>query len=615
MLVRDQIKNPYLEQRLFAGRAMFSAGVIVLIVVLFLGRMVHLQIVNHQHYTTLSRDNRVRVVAMPPPRGLVYDRNGILLAENLPSYRLEITPSQVKGLDDTLARLAVFIELDNTDIKRFRNELRRKQSFQSVPLRFNLTDEEVARFAVDRHNFPGVEVTARLGRHYPLGGRVVHALGYVGRINERELQRLDAVNYNGTSHIGKLGIEKYYERILHGKVGHQHVEINAQGRILNVLKQLPPVRGTDLILTLDSSLQEIAEAALEDYNGAVVALDPTSGEILALVSTPIYDPNLFVNGISTLAYKHLKNNPDRPLFNRALTGQYPPGSTIKPMVALAGLDYGVTWAEKTMTAGGYYSLPNDNRRYRDWKRGGHGLVDLSKSITQSCDVYFYDLAHRLGIDRLHEFLAKFGLGQRNGLDATGESTGLLPSRAWKRRTRGQPWYPGETIIAGIGQGYMLTTPLQLATATAVIAIRGKRVKPRLLKASGNSETAVFNAVDEQLIDSLKLQQDEFWDQVIEPMVNVAHKVNGTAYKIGKHSQYKIAGKTGTAQVFGLKQDEKYDAEKLDKKLHDHALFIGFAPADNPQIVISVVVENGGSGGKVAAPVARKIMDYYLLGRT
>jgi penicillin-binding protein 2 len=492
-------------------------------------------------------------------------------------------------------------------------EMARKQSFQSIPVRFNLSDEEVARFAVNRHRFPGVEITARLGRHYPLNDNAVHALGYVGRINEEELRAVDPHNYNGTSHIGKLGIEKFYENELHGKVGYQHVEINAQGRVLRVLSEQPPVRGTDLILTLDANLQRAAEQALGNSTGAVIAMDPNTGETLALASMPVYDPNLFVNGISSLAYKNLRNDPDRPLFNRALTGQYPPGSTIKPLIALAGLNYGVTWAEKTITANGYYKLPNDNRRYRDWKRGGHGEVDLAKSITQSCDVYFYDLSYKLGIDRMHDFLTLFGLGKRNGLDSTGESSGLIPSREWKKRSRGQPWFPGETIITGIGQGYMLTTPLQLATATSTLATRGKRTVPRLLRAKKNPGFEHFEPYPTLQLDPVQIEQNEFWDQVVSPMIDVAHKINGTAYKIGRDAKYRIAGKTGTAQVFGLKQNERYDADTLDRKLHDHALFIAFAPAEDPKISVAVVVENGGSGGKVAAPVARKVMDYYLTG--
>ncbi|MCP4406234.1 MAG: penicillin-binding protein 2 [Gammaproteobacteria bacterium] len=614
MAFPDTIKNPRIEQQLFANRALFAASFIILLLITLVGRMIYLQIISHDHFTTLSQDNRVRVVAVPPPRGLILDRNGTLLAENLPHYSLDITPSQVGDLDQTLIRLALLVELDKPKLKRFHAEVARKQSFQSIPLRFNLSDEEVARFAVNRQRFPGVEINARLGRHYPLNENAVHAFGYVGRISEPELREVDPHNYSGTSHIGKLGIERYYEDILHGKVGYQHVEINAQGRVLRVLSQQPPVRGTDLLLTLDSNLQRVAEQALGEHNGAIVAMDPSTGEILALASMPTYDPNLFVNGISTLAYKNLRNNPDLPLFNRALTGQYPPGSTIKPMVALAGLNYGVITADKTIAAGPYYTLPNDNRRYRDWKRSGHGLVDMAKSITQSCDVYFYDLAHKLGINRMHDFFWHFGLGRRNGLDSTGESSGLVPSPEWKRGARGQPWFPGETIITGIGQGYMLTTPLQLATATSILAMRGKKVVPRLLKSTRSANSDRFEAHHARPPkEQIKLQQQEFWNQVIGPMVDVAHKTNGTAYRIGRDAKYKIAGKTGTAQVFGLKQNERYNAKKLAKELHDHALFIAFAPAEEPRIAVAVVVENGGSGSKTAAPVAREVMDYYLCG--
>lgn len=611
----EALKNPYLEKRLFANRAWVAAGAIVVLVSVSLGRLAYLQIVHHNHFATQSKDNRVRLIAVPPPRGLIYDRNGELLAENLPSYHLEIVPSQVADMDLTLVGLAELISLDEGDLKRFRTELARKQSFQSIPLRFNLTDMEVARFAVNRHRFPGVEINARLGRHYPLGARGVHALGYVGRINERELARLDGNNYNGTSHIGKLGVERYYEDILHGQVGFQHVEINAQGRVLRVLDEQTPVPGQDLVLSLDAHLQRVAEDSLGAATGAVVVMEPATGEVLALVSMPTYDPNLFVNGISVRDYKALRDHPAQPLFNRALTGQYPPGSTIKPLVALAGLEYGVTWAEKKMWAGGYYTLPNSTHRYRDWKRGGHGEVDMMTSITQSCDVYFYDLAHKLGIDHLHAFLAGFGLGRRTGLDATGEASGLLPSREWKQRVYGQVWFPGETVIAGIGQGYMLTTPLQLAAATATLAMRGIRARPRLLHALRDGTSGDFKAAATVFEEPVRLSDPAYWDQVLQAMIDVVNQRNGTARRIGKDAPYLIAGKTGTAQVFGLKQDERYDEDSVDKKLRDHALFVAFAPAHDPQIAVAVVVENGGHGGSAAAPIARRVMDYYLLGRT
>ncbi len=608
MLRREAIKNRHFERKLFSGRAIFAGICITLSVAVLLSRLAYLQIVSYEHFATLSQDNRIKLVALPPPRGLIYDRKGRLLADNVPSYRLEITPSEVTNLDEVLARLGALIEISDSDLRRFNTEKSRKQSFQSIPLRFNLTDEEVARLSVNRYRFPGVEIAARLNREYPLGGTAIHALGYVGRISESELQQVDGKNYNGTSHIGKQGIEKYYEGVLHGTVGYQQVEINAQGRSIRTLDAKPPVAGADLTLSLDADLQREAELSLEANNGAVVAMDPRTGQVLALASMPIYDPNPFVNGISSQAYNALLEDQERPLFNRALTGQYPPGSTIKPFIALAGLQYNITTARETIWAGGYYQLPGESRRYRDWKRGGHGRVDMAKAITQSCDVYFYDLSHRMGIQKIHDFLENFGLGKVNGIDATAEKAGILPSPAWKRGALGVAWYPGETIIAGIGQGFMLTTPLQLATATSRLAMRGRLVSPRLVLQAGQQEAAVAESES----NAFHVSRDEYWDQVIEPMIAVVHGPNGTARRIGENSLYKIAGKTGTAQVFGLGQDEEYDAEAIDKKLRDHALFIGFAPADNPLIAVAVIVENGGGGGSTAAPVARRIMDKYLL---
>lgn len=611
----ETIKNATSEQKLFRRRAAVAGVFVLALVSVLMGWMAYLQIFNHKYFTTLSTDNRVRVVPLPPPRGLIYDRNGVLLAENRPSYHLEVVPAQVEDLDETLQRLARLISLDDADLQRFKLEQRRKQPFQGITLRASLSDPEVARFAVNRHSFPGVEITARLERHYPLGALGVHALGYVGRIDEHELQALDPQNYEGTVHVGKLGIEKYYEAMLHGKIGHQQVEINAQGRTLRVLSSQPPVPGANLILTLDTGLQKAAEAALGNHKGAVVAMGPRSGEVLALASMPSFNPNLFVDGVSTSMYQRLLNHPRRPLFDRALSGQYPPGSTIKPLVALAGLNYAVTRPGRTMMTYGYYRLPNSRRRYRDWKRAGHGRVDMAKAITQSCDVYFYDLAYRLGIDRLHDFLARFGLGNRIGLDSTGEAGGLLPSSAWKRQTYGQPWYPGETVIAGIGQGYMLTTPLQLATITSTLAMRGKRVKPVLLRATVSADGSQLEPHINKPLAPLELKKAAFWSQVIDPMIAVVNQANGTAHRIGQDAKYQIAGKTGTAQVFSLRQNERYDEQALDTKLHDHALFIGFAPANNPRIAVAVVIENAGSGAKAAAPVARKVMDTYLLGYT
>jgi penicillin-binding protein 2 len=607
------IKDLHLEQRLFGNRVLIAGILVSLLLMLVLGRLVYLQIVNYKYFTTQSQNNRVRLVAVPPPRGLVYDRNGVILAENLPSYQLEITPEQVEDLDATLAGLSSVITLTENEIDRFGKALRRKRPFERIPLKFNLSDEDVARFAVSRHQFPGVDINARLTRYYPMGGTAVHALGYVGRIDERDLQRVDADNYNGTSHIGKLGIEREYEALLHGQVGYQREEVNAEGRTLTVLEREPPRPGFDIVLSLDAGLQRLAEKELAGYNGAVVAIDPRNGEVLALASMPTYDPNLFVNGISTRDYAELNTGRARPLFNRALKGQYPPGSTIKPLVGLAGLEYQVTWPGKEMYAGPFYMLPNDERKYRDWKPEGHGVVDLDVSITQSCDVYFYDLAYKLGIDRIHSFLYEFGLGQATGIDVPGEEDGLLPSREWKQRARRMPWFPGETLIVGIGQGYMLTTPMQMAEFTSILAMRGERMRPRLLKAVRDPASGEQTLMDPEPRGRVQVRDERLWRYVIEPMEHVMHQRNGTAYWTAGHdAPYRIAGKTGTAQVFGLGADEEYEEENIAQHLRDHSLFVGFAPADDPRIAVAVIAENGGSGSKVAAPIARRLMDFYLL---
>lgn len=613
MPARQAIKNHQQEQHLFFIRVVVILTVVVLLFGLLVARLTHLQVVNYSHFTTLSQNNRVRLEAVPPPRGLIYDRNGVVLAENRPAYQLEVTLEQVRDLEATLSGLAELVTLEESEMARFRRALRGKRPFQAVPLKLNLSDEEVAQFAINRHRFPGVEIQARLARHYPLGEQFAHVVGYVGRIDERELARLDRRNYSGTSHIGKTGVERYYEDVLHGQVGHQQVEVNAQGRVLRVLERQSPVPGQDLVLTLDARLQAAARAALDGRNGAIVVIDPPSGEVLAMVSKPGFDPNLFVHGIPAALFNALRGDRYQPLFNRALSGQYPPGSTIKPVIGLAGLENDVITAARTMYARGYYTLPNDDRRYRDWRREGHGLVDLDKAIAQSSDVYFYDLGYRLGIDRLAEFLARFGLGERTGVDTTGERPGLLPSREWKRAARNMPWFPGETLITAIGQGYMLTTPLQLASLTGTLAMRGERMRPRLLRGiidPASGELQLSQPVAEQPVE---LRDTAHWDQILQPMVNTVHRRNGTAYwSIGRDLAYTMAGKTGTSQVFGLAEDEEYDEEELEKHLRDHALFIGFAPVEAPRVAVAVIAEHGGSGGRVAAPIARQVMDFYLL---
>ena len=609
---REQLKDNYLETRLIRNRLIAAALIVLLLMMVVLGRLYVLQVVEHEYFTTLSNSNRVSLKALPPTRGLIYDRNGVVMADNLPAYRLEIIREQVEDLDQTLLQLQQLVQISDQEIKRFRETSKRRRSFESVPLLLNLTDEEVALLAVNIHRFSGVEINARLTRNYPLGKHAVHALGYVGRIDVRDLARLDEANYAGTSHIGKLGLEKYYEKQLHGEVGYQRVEVNASGRTLRVLDQQPPTAGKNLHLTIDSSLQQLAEYLFTDEKGSVVAIDPRSGEILALVSMPSFDPNLFVNGISTADYSELSTSSKRPLFNRALTGQYPPGSTTKPFFGLAGLEANVIGPRHSVYCAGHYMLPNDERKYRDWKKEGHGRTDLDKAITQSCDVFFYELAYNLGIDRMSEFMDQFGFGHRTGIDSTGERPGLMPSREWKRNARGMPWFPGETLITGIGQGALLVTPLQLSNATAALAMQGLRYKPHLVKSIEDSVSGEDQQIEPMVVGNYQLKKKINWKHVVKGMTNVVHNVRGTANRIARGLQYEIAGKTGTAQVFGIAQDEEYEEDKVSKKLRDHALFMAFAPADDPRIAVAVVVENGGHGSSVAAPIARKIMDAYLL---
>lgn len=602
------VKDSYAENRLFLNRVVVAfAGIILLILVLSL-RLIYLQVVGHDHYATLSQHNRVKISPIVPTRGLIFDRNGKVLAQNQPTYSLELIPEQVPNMETALTELQILINLDDEEIQRFQNIRRRSKPFVSIPLRLRLSDEEVARFAVQRPHFQGVDIHARLVRNYPYSNLTSHIVGYVGRINIKELQQLDAAKYQGTHHVGKTGIENFYEHALHGETGYQETETNAQGRSIHALGKTPPSPGADLRLTLDIELQKTAHDMLGDYNGAIVAIEVQTGEVLVFISKPGFDPNPFVYGISHENYQALETSPDQPLFNRALRGQYPPGSTIKPFVALAGLEYGVTDENNKIHCPGFYRLPNLSHRYRDWKRFGHGLIDMKQAITQSCDVYFYGLAHNLGIDRMYAFLSQFGFGKKIGIDINGEKSGLLPSSQWKQNALDQVWFPGETLITGIGQGFTQTTPLQLANATAIIARRGESIQPHLVK---SIHSLASTRTVEPMQSKILTIQDHSWDKIIDAMVNVVHGLRGTARRIGKDIPYKIAGKTGTAQVFTVKQEEEYDKKSIEKKLQDHALFVAFAPADNPTIAISVVVENGGHGGSVAAPIAGVIIDQYL----
>ena len=607
---RDTLKNPEQELRIFRVRALLAVLVVIVLTSLLVGRLGYLQIVQHDLYSTRSEKNRVRVEPLPPNRGLIYDRNGALLAENRPTYNLTLVRERVDDLDDTLALIVDLLELPEEEIEAFQVRSRQRQRpFQPALLMSDLSEEQIARLAVNRHRLPGVEVEAQLLRYYPDAEVMAHALGYVGRINAEELQDLDPGRYAGTHFIGKTGVERFYETELHGEAGLRKVETNARGRVLRELGRTDPVPGANLTLTLDRSLQMLAYELLDGRRGSIVAIVPNTGEILAMVSTPGFDSNQFVTGIDVASYRALQEDIDLPLFNRAIRGHYPPGSTIKPFLALAGLVEGVITPDSTINDPGFYQLPNDSRRYRNWLRWGHGRVDMERSIAVSNNTYYYTLAHDLGIDKLHERMTNFGFGQRVAHDVQGESTGLMPSRDWKRARFNQPWYPGETLSVGIGQGYWQVTPLQLASATAALANRGHWVKPRLALRIG--EEPVPAELPDTLPD-IQLANDNWWDRVYSGMEKVLSGSEGTARRTGVGLEYRMGGKSGTAQVFSLGQDQRYNAEELEERLRDHALFMAFAPIEEPKIAVSVIVENAGGGSTHAAHLARAMTDAWLL---
>ncbi len=614
-----RLKDHWREQRLFLARVFASGALVIALTLFVMVRLVDLQVLRFEHFSELSLGNRVRIEPLPPTRGLIYDRNGIVLAENLPSYQLEMIPEQVTDIDASLEALVGMGLLEADDLDRVREDIRRQPNFRPVALRYRLSEEEVARFAVRRQQFPGIDIQARLIRHYPYGSVAVHALGYVGSVSQADLQRLEPGDYAGTTHTGKIGVEFAQEDALHGGVGYRQVLVNAQGRILQELERDSPIPGADVYLTLDLELQLAAEAALGGRRGSIVALDPNNGHVLALVSQPGYDPNYFSAGISTREYRALQEDPDIPLFNRALRGLYPPGSTIKPAIGLAGLHYGAVAPWQRVYCLGYYTLPGSSHRFRDWKREGHGPVNLNDAIAQSCDVYFYELALKLGIDNMHAFLGGFGLGHRTRIDVPAEKAGTLPSREWKRanfrRREDKVWFPGETLITGIGQGYLQTTPLQLAQMTATLATRGRAFRPTLVAAVRDASEEQMVEFEPEALPPVEVSDPAQWDAAVQGMVEVMHGPRGTARASAADAPYRIAGKTGTAQVVNIAQDEKYDAEELDERLRDHALFIAFAPVEDPLIAVAVVVENGGSGSGAAAPVARAVLDDYLLRET
>ncbi|HEY6131336.1 MAG TPA: penicillin-binding protein 2 [Halioglobus sp.] len=608
MLQQFDLKDPQLESRLYGTRTIVAICVVATLLGVILMRYYALQITEYEIYRTQSERNRVQLQPLPPRRGLIYDRNGILLADNQPSYILSVVRERVADLDTTLAELQALLPVSQSDLENFHKKVARSRPYEAVPLRFRLTEEERARLAVNRFRLPGIVVEAQLLRYYPQGELFSHVLGYVSRINEQEAQVLDETDYRGTFHVGKVGVEKYYEDVLHGDVGYQNVESNAHGRVLRVLERFAPTPGKDLTLFLDSRVQRAAFEALGDRRGAVVAIDPLTGGVLALVSTPGFDTNLFVNGIGSSDYSALRDSLDVPLYNRAIQGTYPPGSTIKPFMAMAGMQSGLVTPESTVADPGWYKLPGDSRRYRDWilrVRGtGHAArVNMKLAISESCDVYFYDLARRLTIDRMYEYLHPFGFGDRTGIDTTNESRGVLPSTRWKRDAMGQSWYPGETISAGIGQGYMLASPLQLAVATSVIASRGQHRVPRLVMAVNGAP------VPAPVLKPLVARPDQ-WDAVYEGMREVVHGRGGTAKALAQGITYEMAGKTGTAQVIGIAQNSVYNEADVAERHRHHGLFIAFAPIEAPTIAVAIIVENGG-GSSAASPIARAVIDTWL----
>ncbi len=592
-------------------------GVLVLVGFSILAsRFYFLQINRYDYYQTLAESNRISVVPIAPNRGLITDRKGVVLAHNFFVYTLEITPSKVENLDAAIEEIKQLVEVSPVDLKRFKRQKSESRTFESILLRTHLNEVEAAKFAVNRYRFPGVELKSRLFRHYPLGKQGAHMVGYIGRINDKDLIKLaetDALsNYKGTDHIGKSGIEQFYESALHGTTGFQQVEIDADGRAVRVLSSVAPIPGNNLVLSADSKLQEIAETAFGERRGALVAIKPSTGEVLAFVSMPTFDSNLFVNGIDVENWKLLNESLDRPLINRPLRGVYPPGSTFKPFVALAGLEAGKRKPPYSISDAGYFTLPNSRHRYRDWKPGGHGNVDMRKAITISCDTFFYGLAVELGIERLTDFVRHFGFGKKSGIDIAGEVGGLLPTPEWKQRRFKQPWYMGETVIVGIGQGYTLTTPMQLAQATAILANKGVAMRPRLVSAVVDAKTLVTTPTPAIVSDRITLDKSNV-EIVNLGMIDVTLP-GGTAASVGANAGYSIAAKTGTAQVIGIKQNEKYNEKLVNERHRDHALFVAYAPAEDPQIALAVIVENGGHGGSAAGPIARKVMDYYLLGK-
>ena len=611
-----EFKNHQREILHFQLRLVVSIGFVLLLLAILLLRFLYLQTLRHNYYQTLAESNRISIVPIVPNRGLILDRNGVVLARNYSGYTLEINQNKTTDLEATINELSTLVDITSKDRRRFKKLVAESHDFETLTIRNRLSDEEVARFAAQQYRFPAVEIKARLFRDYPFGEKTAHLIGYIGRINETDAAQLEesdlAANYRGSDYIGKTGLEQSYESDLHGTTGIEQVEVDAGGRAVRMLSHTAPVSGKTLVLSIDAKLQEIAEQSFGNYRGALVAIDPNNGEVLAFVSKPGYDPNPFIDGIDPQSWDELNNSPDVPLNNRALRGQYPPGSTIKPFMALAGLNFRTRKPEQTISDPGVYYLPGSSRQYRDWKAGGHGSVNMFKAIQMSCDTYFYGLATEMGIDNIFNYLSRFGFGKKTGIDMEGETSGLLPSQDWKMKRYQQIWYPGDTVSVGIGQGYSLVTPTQLAFATATLANDGVAYKPHLVKEVSNSFGDQKRLIASEPLYDLNIDK-AYLDLVKSAMVAVTQP-GGTAVYASLGAPYHIAGKTGTAQVIAMKQGEKYDAKKVDERLRDHAWFIAFAPAEEPRIALVVLAENGGHGSGTAAPIARKVLDYYLLGK-
>ena len=614
---RQTIRDHSAEANLFARRATVAFFIVVCMLGIVLNNLYSLQVEQYDDYQTRSNGNRIKVLPVAPNRGLIFDRNGVLLAENRPVFSLEITPEETNDLDDTLSRLSTLMAITDDERENFESKLKGQRRFKPIAIRTKLSEEDVALFSASKHLFPGVQIEARLARYYPYKETLTHLLGYVARINKKDLQKLveagQEANYAATHDMGKLGIEKYHEELLHGSVGYQQVEVNNQGRIIRVLNVDPPVHGKDIVLNIDIELQLAAQQALADQRGAVVVTDIKTGGVLALYSNPSYDPNLFVHGISRKNYAALLNSPDRPLINRATQGQYPPASTVKPHLALVGLEEGIITEDYTIMDGGRYQLPNVSHVWRDWKKWGHGKVNVSKAIEVSCDTYYYDLAYKLGIDKISEAMYEFGFGDFTGIDLYEESDANMPSRGWKRARFNQPWYIGDTIPVGIGQSFWTTTPIQLAHSLNTLVNRGERYIPQIIRGFKKADNSV-DVLPLKTLRPLQFKQQENIDIVLNAMHDVVHGSEGTARSVFKDAPYQSAGKTGTAQLFSVGQDEKYDADKVDERLRDNAMYVGYAPFEAPEISVTVVLENAGGGSSNAAPVAREIMDFYFRDR-